>query len=136
MSTQVIFFPPRETVHDSFPSHGLSISKKPPIPAIPDSKDTNIIETFAYSSDRYPGFSTCKCPLCQAASSIAFLHYDKYALVSAMKHLHRTSACFRSRANFEPLSTPLQYGIRFFQHPKPAHMRTPCGYPELLYALL
>ena len=49
--------------------------------------------------------------------------------VSAMQHLRRTSACFRSRANFEPLFIPLQHDIRFFQHPKPAHMRTPHGYP-------
>ncbi len=81
------------------------------------------IETFAYSIESYRGIATCKSPLCLSASSIAFLHNDKSDNVSAMKHLHRTSACFRSRANLEPLSTPLQHGIRFFQHPKPAHLR-------------
>ena len=38
-----------------------------------------------------------------------------------IQHQYRKSAPFQVRANFEPLSAPLQRGIRFFQHPLPAY---------------
>jgi len=76
--------------------------------------------------------------MCIAAIVFRIITVKSFEIFLVIQHLYRKSAPFQVRANLEPLSAPLQHGIRFFQHPLPAypsafladcfpHSINPCG---------
>ena len=108
---------PLRTVRDSFPSYGSSLPKGLPLWGSP--LISRLSHQLCDTSWQPQCLSAEGAHTGQRPCSFAFLPWCDSSSVLATGH--PPDVCSLSgRANLEPVSIPLQDGIRFFQHLKPA----------------
>ena len=120
---------PLRTVHESLPSHGSSLCKAS---CLTRSTSTScrpsryasvaVVQTFACSASQWHPMSNLLKTHQSAVMpllSFAFPHFNGSPNYLANKDQSDVGP-LSCRVTFKPVSAPLQHGIRFFRHPKPA----------------
>jgi len=123
---------PLRTVRESFPSYGSSLSKEESDYDSPQWPKIMSPLQYAFAVDKWwyleiqiPRYwrrtRSIMCPVGRTKQAfICFPSLNRFSKLSYNERPTMKVSPLSCRANFEPVSAPLQRGIRFFRYPLPA----------------